>query len=243
MDLIWIVNLVMEKGSLIMKLRQFGAFCTCIFSLSISSTVNAAFYDFNQWVNDNGEQAFDNNSNNSDGLSRFNFTVDGLRLRARAFTGSNNGKNVYLDDLLDGTGTAAIGGMGVCRQGLDADNLCTGNPILERNQRERLRWDFTEDISSITLGFLNETNGFINQQFQYKYNGDAWTTATTDIDGMVTLAFDGSSSRIQFRAKGNAEARQFYIVSADVAAVPVPAAVWLFASGLLGLVGVSRRRS
>jgi hypothetical protein len=34
----------------------------------------------------------------------------------------------------------------------------------------------------------------------------------------------------------------FDTVSFDVAPVPVPAAVWLFGSGLLGLVGVARRR-
>jgi hypothetical protein len=31
-------------------------------------------------------------------------------------------------------------------------------------------------------------------------------------------------------------------ITADVSAVPVPAAVWLFGSGLLGLVGVARRK-
>ncbi|MBI5783055.1 MAG: VPLPA-CTERM sorting domain-containing protein, partial [Gammaproteobacteria bacterium] len=29
----------------------------------------------------------------------------------------------------------------------------------------------------------------------------------------------------------------------DVAVVPVPAAVWLFGSGLLGLIGVARRKA
>ena len=32
------------------------------------------------------------------------------------------------------------------------------------------------------------------------------------------------------------------VLPGDVAAVPVPAAVWLFSSGLLGLLGVARRR-
>jgi len=36
---------------------------------------------------------------------------------------------------------------------------------------------------------------------------------------------------------------QFYIETMDVTAVPVPAAAWLFASGLLGLVGIARRKS
>jgi len=30
--------------------------------------------------------------------------------------------------------------------------------------------------------------------------------------------------------------------SGDVSAVPVPAAMWLFGSGLLGLIGVARRK-
>jgi hypothetical protein len=30
--------------------------------------------------------------------------------------------------------------------------------------------------------------------------------------------------------------------SGDVSAVPVPAAIWLFGSGLLGLIGISRRQ-
>jgi len=33
------------------------------------------------------------------------------------------------------------------------------------------------------------------------------------------------------------------VQSGDVSAVPVPAAVWLFDSGLLGLVGVARRKA
>lgn len=33
------------------------------------------------------------------------------------------------------------------------------------------------------------------------------------------------------------------VYSGDVSAVPVPAAVWLFASGLLGLAGIARRRN
>jgi len=32
------------------------------------------------------------------------------------------------------------------------------------------------------------------------------------------------------------------VYSGDVSAVPVPAAVWLFGSGLMGLVGLDRRK-
>ncbi len=43
-----------------------------------------------------------------------------------------------------------------------------------------------------------------------------------------------------------AKANSYYawaVQSGDVSAVPVPAAVWLFGSGLLGLIGVARRKS
>ena len=37
--------------------------------------------------------------------------------------------------------------------------------------------------------------------------------------------------------------RSWAVQTGDVSAVPVPAAVWLFGSGLLGLIGVARRNS
>jgi hypothetical protein len=212
-----------------MKSHHLSAFCACILSLSISSAVSAAFYDFEQWVQDNGAQGFDNSN-------PFRLTVDGLRLKAKAFNKSKTPTHVYFDALLDGS----FGGMGVCPE-LDAYNQCVGNSSVGRKDREKLRWNFSENISSITLEFVNAKNGFTGRKFQYKYNGDPWQTAITDASSLVTLNFDGSSDRIQFRAKGKGAKNQFYIVNADVTAVPLPASVWLFMSGLLGLVVTSRR--
>jgi hypothetical protein len=45
---------------------------------------------------------------------------------------------------------------------------------------------------------------------------------------------------------GNFKNNIFYgwaVRAGDVGAVPVPAAVWLFGSGLLGLIGVARRKN
>ena len=58
----------------------------------------------------------------------------------------------------------------------------------------------------------------------------------------TTLTLDGSSDTIMVRAVGEGKDKHFYIRNADVTVVPVPAAVWLFASGLLGIVAVARRR-
>ena len=61
-------------------------------------------------------------------------------------------------------------------------------------------------------------------------------TAGPDVSGGVT---------VEFTAICGADAGCFSNLAIDnvtVSAVPVPAAVWLFGSGLLGLVGVARRR-
>ena len=66
-------------------------------------------------------------------------------------------------------------------------------------------------------------------------------TTGADVSGGVT---------VEFTAICGADAGCFsnlaidnVTVTADVSAVPVPAAVWLFGSGLLGLVGVARRKT
>jgi len=73
---------------------------------------------------------------------------------------------------------------------------------------------------------------------------DVWTpfsfTVTTgsDVSGGVTLQLGATNG-------SGTPTTMFYdniSIMADVNAVPVPAAVWLFGSGLLGLVGVARRK-
>jgi hypothetical protein len=81
-------------------------------------------------------------------------------------------------------------------------------------------------------------------------NGDTLTFTGGNTDFMVGLwggtswhMDDGNASIIP---SGNAVALTYtvgeQVLTVDVAVVPVPAAVWLFGSGLLGLVGIARRR-
>jgi hypothetical protein len=79
-------------------------------------------------------------------------------------------------------------------------------------------------------------------------DADVWTTyefqvaAGPDTSGGITLQFNSACAPID-----GCIADYFIdnvLISADVEVpqVPVPAAVWLFGSGLLGLIGVARRR-
>ena len=49
---------------------------------------------------------------------------------------------------------------------------------------------------------------------------------------MTTAPFPGQNAAFDFTS----------ITASNASVIPVPAAVWLFGSGLLGLVGVARRR-
>lgn len=72
-----------------------------------------------------------------------------------------------------------------------------------------------------------------------------WQTIT----GAFTLGPGVTAYTLQFAAVCGASATctaDYYFdnisISADLSAVPVPAAVWLFGSGLLGLIGVARKK-
>jgi len=69
----------------------------------------------------------------------------------------------------------------------------------------------------------------------------SWTTTLgPDVDGGVTFQLKASCGPVE--GCGVDAYFDNVTISTDVAAVPVPAAVWLFGSGLLGLIGVARRK-
>ncbi len=85
---------------------------------------------------------------------------------------------------------------------------------------------------------LTNTGLFSNLQ-----SSDYWSATEYAPDNITSAWFFSMSSGSQIR---NVKNKMFYgwaVQSGDVSAVPVPAAAWLFGSGLLGLIGVARRKS
>ena len=90
------------------------------------------------------------------------------------------------------------------------------------------------DVNNISGGSITLSG---NKNFTLGITWDGGTTYYTDSNYALVNAPD--DYRIAFQGK-QVVGRTLAI---DVAPIPVPAAVWLFGSGLLGLVGVARRRA
>lgn len=88
-----------------------------------------------------------------------------------------------------------------------------------------------------TAGSLTNTGPFSNVQSNYYWSATEYAPNTNY--AWTFYMYNGSQSAY---FKDNSFVG-WAVQSGDVSAVPVPAAAWLFGSGLLGLVGVARRKS
>jgi len=92
---------------------------------------------------------------------------------------------------------------------------------------EAFALDDSHDQISLTLSRLNSATNDITASFAYVDGGVSGSTITfTTTDTIFNGAEDWTRAQVM-----------------HVAPVPVPAATWLFASGLLGLIGIVRQKS
>ena len=98
-----------------------------------------------------------------------------------------------------------------------------------------ITWDFTHATDSYLNGLGSVTLSFLD--YNYATSTQGYTANSTTANSMTLWGADGSHD-----VNGNFSGAT---MGMDMVAtfVPVPAAVWLFGSGLLGLVGVARRKS
>lgn len=122
--------------------------------------------------------------------------------------------------------------------------------------------DFNDGLEDLSVSFFDDLGGalgtfgvVVGGVINYEYLVFQFDTATQQITGNFDMGQDtgnineyylwgtvGGASHLVEADSGdwlnNANPAAF-----SVSAVPVPAAIWLFGSGLAGLVGVMRRRS
>ena len=134
----------------------------------------------------------------------------------------------------------------VSLQGDFRDQL-TDNASITIGGDDKGRFDlFSADVYDVVFRGFSNTNAY-----QYKLNFDfsaAQTTAFMNNSNVVVDFTDGVVALCGWWNLGNCiasvddapHAKLDYTY--EVSSVPVPAAVWLFGSALLGLVGVARRK-
>ena len=88
--------------------------------------------------------------------------------------------------------------------------------------------------SVIGIGFFNNSGPFINLIGEGYWSGSEFSASQAFAMGFG----DGNN----FPLNKSEHLLSMFVFSGDVSAVPVPAAVWLFGTALIGLVGFGRRK-
>lgn len=96
-----------------------------------------------------------------------------------------------------------------------------------------------------------DTNGIVDPAWTGVINtgpfdnvspGYYWSSTEYALDSSQAWAFSTYYSNQRNAGKSASSLRAWAVFSGDVGAVPVPATVWLFVSGFIGLIGFARRK-
>jgi hypothetical protein len=148
----------------------------------------------------------------------------------------------------DGDSGGKQGGLGSCRE-LNASAQCTpsSDDNLTLAADEQLRFIFQHDdllvLQQAFFGdftFRDDNHNLINGTVSVTHD-DGYAIIDI-INGVGDFSVIGASDWLLFNEDGGENSTSnYYISEANISAIPVPAAVWLFGSGL-GLLGWMRKR-
>jgi hypothetical protein len=160
--------------------------------------------------------------------------------------------DIAIDDVLSGNpyfdsnSSGKEGGLGSCRN-LTGSAQCSPNSDdnLTIAASESLRFDFQNDAGqtvNVLLGdftFRDDSHDLINGSVQVTHNGGSEILAVTG--GIADFSVIGPATYLIFNDEAGATSN-YYISSANITAVPVPAAGWLMGSALGMLAWTARKR-
>lgn len=100
------------------------------------------------------------------------------------------------------------------------------------------------DCTGSEMGYLYYVEGitaampgpFSNVQSDFYWSGTDYDVDNAWSFGFNALGYQSLNDKVEY------DNYAWAVYTGDVAAVPLPAAIWMFGSGLLGLVAVSRRK-
>lgn len=224
-----------------MKFKQVKHFLTmsALMGLAFSAPVMSASVSFNFSEIADGDSSYGVDGREQ-GASSLTFTKNGVSVTTTGF--NTNTPSIDYFAYLD-SGNA---GLGVCQQ-LNGDNdQCKIGSDDNVTYNESLKLVFNETVTINETVFKNGSHGTrFDGDFQLSIDGGpAITIALTNIFSTPLTGQEFIFSNPNIGGGSNvSNTQQFYISNLDVAPVPIPAAVWLFGSGLIGIIRFKNKKN
>ena len=210
-----------------------------IAAIMITATASATTFDFAAIADGDSSYGF---TGGEFGAPTITFTKDVLTVEASGSdTVTGNPYNAYLDSTWTHNNGGGPGGLGVC-QSLSGDQC---DPGYDDNvtSNENLKLVFNTEVTITETIFRNgEHNPTFDPTAVFDLIIDGGSATTYSLMNIFTMDLTGTTFEFLNLNATDTDDFRFYISVMEVTAVPVPAAVWLFGSGLLGLAGIARRR-
>ena len=165
------------------------------------------------------------------------FTNGLLSLGALLIAGQLNAATIFqaTDGDINISGTTGGGFFAIFDNEAD---LFDGIPLLEIELYDRILVDGTPPAPTMSLTNVRTGSSLAITNSNFVFGAITTNGASWILGNGTELGYAGSNQwNITFADIGPA-----LKIVVDIQAVPVPAAVWLFGSGLIGLVGVARRK-
>lgn len=199
-----------------------------LIAFATTQTANAATFDFAYYADNEGERGYDTYTKVEDGIE--------IKAKGKQWDGAAwQDAKAYLD-----SGNA---GLGVCKVLSSTQCLPSSDDNVTPDEKLVLHFDQMVELEQVVFRNGKHGTSFAGDaEFELKIDSGAW--ATYSLTNLFNVALIGN--KFQFANKNSgfnsdlAHKYEFYIDSMTVSAVPIPAAIWLFGSAMLGFTAMRR---